>query len=93
MARKPKTHKPTAAVAKTHGGVAPVKAVHRINGTILPGTIFTPKSEDQRDELLALEAVVELDATEAKLFAHDAPDPEPEPDPVETDDTDPDEIA
>lgn len=60
QATKPAEVKPKA--------VKPVKAVARIDGDILPDTIFTPKSQEQRDELFALEAVVELTADEAKLF-------------------------
>lgn len=48
-------------------GIAPVKAVCRIDSVILPDTIFTPNSDDQRAELLALEAVEELSEAEAAL--------------------------
>ncbi|BAK66427.1 hypothetical protein SLG_17520 [Sphingobium sp. SYK-6] len=42
-------------------GLAPVKAVFRINGSILPGTIFYCDSPAQRAELMGLEAIEELD--------------------------------
>lgn len=46
----------------------PVYAIHKINGTIEPGTIFTPESADQDVELRQLEAVRDLTDDEAVLF-------------------------
>jgi hypothetical protein len=46
-----------------------VVAVHRINGTILPGTIFTPESEKDLADFRALGAVREPTEAEAALHA------------------------
>jgi hypothetical protein len=59
--------------ASAPAAIEPVKAVHRINGVIEPGTIFTPDSDEQREELFDLEAVVELTDDEAKLFSLNKP--------------------
>lgn len=47
--------------------VKPVVAVHRINGTILPGTMFRPTAA-QLVELEKLKAVRDLNEAEAALF-------------------------
>jgi hypothetical protein len=49
--------------------LSPVVATQRIDGTILPGTIFTPASEEQLADLQRLEAVRE--PTEAELLLHE----------------------
>lgn len=46
----------------------PCVAVHRINGTIEPGTPFRPASVDQRKELVGLHAIRDLTEAEALLF-------------------------
>ena len=57
------TNKPAAKKSE----VAPVFALHKING--LPAQrIFRPDSKEQRDELFALEAVRDLTEAEAALF-------------------------
>jgi len=48
--------------------VQPVVAVARINGTVLPGTMFRPASAKQLAELVALNAVRDLNEAEAALF-------------------------
>ncbi|MBB5985928.1 hypothetical protein [Sphingobium lignivorans] len=47
--------------------IAPVKSVLRIDSVIMPDTMFVPDSAEQREELFALNAVVELDEAEAAL--------------------------
>lgn len=47
--------------------LAPVKALMRIDHSITPGLFFIPASEAQRDELLALGAVEELNEADAAL--------------------------
>lgn len=39
--------------------------------TVAPGTIFSPVSESERDELFSLKAVRDLDDAEQALFARD----------------------
>ena len=46
----------------------PVYALHRINGTIEPGTLFRPANANDRKELEQLEAVRELTEAEAAIF-------------------------
>jgi len=60
--------KPAKAPKAAASPVAPVKAVVRINGDVLPGTMFVPKDADQRQELINLEAVEELSEAEQALF-------------------------
>lgn len=62
------TKKPAVAAAPTAQVVKPVVAVHRINGTILPGTMFRPTSAAQLAELEKLNAVRDLNEAEAALF-------------------------
>lgn len=59
---------PKAVKAKAPVGVKPVVAVCRIDGKILPGTIFRPESDDQRVELLDLNAVEEPSDADIALF-------------------------
>jgi|GEM_PF-5346863 len=59
---------PKAAKVKAPAGVKPVVAVCRINGNILPGTIFRPADEDQRAELFGLNAVEEPSEADIALF-------------------------
>jgi len=49
--------------------VAPAYALHCINFTIQPDQIFVPNTQQERDELLALEAIRELSDAEATVFA------------------------
>lgn len=65
-----KTAKPAAASAvKKPAGIAPVKAVVRINGTIVPGDMFRPASAAARTELVeTLAAAVDLSDAELALF-------------------------
>jgi len=72
MTEKVETAKPEAAPkatkTKAPAGVKPVVAVCRINGTILPGTIFRPADEAQRVELFDLKAVEEPSDADIALF-------------------------
>lgn len=49
--------------------LVPVVALSLINGTVQPGTIFTPASIDELAELRGLHAVRNLNEAEAALFA------------------------
>ena len=52
---------------KRHTGRA-AYALHRINGTIEPGTLFRPNNAAERDELEALGAIRDLTDAEETLF-------------------------
>jgi len=74
MTEKVETAKPAAKAPKAEAPVAapaavkPVVAVCRINGSILPGTIFRPADEGQRKELFDLKAVEEPTDADIALF-------------------------
>lgn len=46
----------------------PVRALVRLNGVVLPGTLFIPDSDEQRAELFALEAISDLSASEFRVL-------------------------
>ena len=53
----------------TQATVPAVVATQRINGTILPGTIFTPDSIEDHADLVSMDAVRE--PSEAELLLHE----------------------
>lgn len=78
----PAVTKPAAApvVAETKPEpVQPAYALHRVNGTIEPGTPFRPATQRDRDELLELEAIRDLTDDEAALFEKLEQAEQPEP--------------
>lgn len=47
--------------------LSPVKALMRIDHSIIPNTFFVPASEQQREELLSLGAIEDLNEADAAL--------------------------
>jgi len=79
---KPAAAKPAADKPAAEAKVKPAYALHRINGKIEPGTMFRPTSATERDELVNLEAIRDLNEAEALVFektegAAPAPDADP----------------